>query len=286
MTISMAMCRLTQPIINISSVTPKINITSLPRQQQKEKVVLVMGATGAGKSKLSIDLATLFQAEIINSDKMQAYKGLDIVTNKLTPQEQKNIPHHILGTQNPSSEFTAANFRDAALTSVAEIRSRGNLPIIVGGSNSFIEALVDDDDYKFRSKYEFCCLWIDVSLPILCDYVSERVDEMVRRGMVEELREFYGGARGGHARVEDWEFSRGIGKAIGVAEFGRVFRGEGRVEEAVREMKENTARLAAKQRGRIGDLRSVKRWRMERVDATRVFKRREEGAAREAVEEE
>ena len=107
---------------------------------------------------------------------------------------------------------------------------------------------------------------------------------MVRRGMVEELKEFYDGARGGHARVEDWECSRGIGKAIGVAEFGRVFRGEGRVEEAVREMKENTARLAAKQRGRIGDLRSVKRWRMERVDATQVFRRRGEG--REVVEEE
>ncbi|RYR71895.1 hypothetical protein Ahy_A02g006103 isoform A [Arachis hypogaea] len=59
-----------------------------------------MGATGAGKSKLSVDLATCFPSEIINSDKIQVYEGLDIVTNKISKEEQKGVPHHLLGTQN------------------------------------------------------------------------------------------------------------------------------------------------------------------------------------------
>ncbi|KAH0756745.1 hypothetical protein KY290_020238 [Solanum tuberosum] len=68
-------------------------------KSSKKKVVFVMGATGTGKSRLSIDLAIHFQGEIINSDKMQVYKGLDIITNKITDIEKQGIPHHLLGKQ-------------------------------------------------------------------------------------------------------------------------------------------------------------------------------------------
>ncbi|KAI9119215.1 hypothetical protein K1719_009890 [Acacia pycnantha] len=281
MTISMVISRLTQPLINISSVSPKINVTTLPRQ--KENVVLVMGATGAGKSRLSIDLATRFSAEIINSDKMQVYEGLDIVTNKITEEEQRGVPHHLLGTQNPNSDFTASNFCDMASLAIETIRGRGKLPIIVGGSNTFLEALIDDDDYKFRSRYDFCCLWVDVHMPVLHSYVAERVDQMFKKGMVNELRPFFN---------PKGDYSRGIRKAIGVPEFDRYFRREAQadeetrqrlLEEALREMKDNTRKLAGKQLGKIQILKDVKRWKIQRVDATSVFQKR--GEEEEANEE-
>ena len=80
MTISLFMCRVTQPIINVPCSGKKLIV----RQIEKEKVVVVMGATGAGKSRLSIDLATCFPSEIINADKIQVFEGLDIVTNKIS----------------------------------------------------------------------------------------------------------------------------------------------------------------------------------------------------------
>ncbi|KAK7277661.1 hypothetical protein RJT34_22676 [Clitoria ternatea] len=274
MTISMFMCRLRQPLINVPCSGKKLNV----RQIQKEKVVLVMGATGTGKSRLSIDLANCFPSEIINSDKIQVYEGLDIVTNKISKEEQRGVPHHLLGTQNPETEFTANDFCDMSSQTIESITNREQLPIIVGGSNSYIEALIDDDDYKFRSRYDFCCLWVDVSMPVLHSYVSERVDQMFRSGMVDELRPFYS---------PDRDYSKGVRKAIGVPEFDEYFRreafGDEEVKEkllgeAISEVKLNTRKLAMKQLGKIHRLRNVKRWEIHRLDATPVFRKRGEEA--------
>ncbi|OIW06752.1 hypothetical protein TanjilG_11477 [Lupinus angustifolius] len=243
------------------------------RQIQKEKVVLVMGATGTGKSRLSIDLATYFPSEIINSDKIQVYEGLDIVTNKISKEQQRGVPHHLLGTHKPNTEFTATDFCDMSLASIESITSRKRVPIIVGGSNSYLEALIDDDDYRFRSRYDLCCLWMDVSIPTLHSYVAKRVDQMFEHGMVDEVRPFFN-PNGG--------YSRGIRKAIGVPEFDEFFRREAfldeetkqrLLEEAINEMKANTCKLGMKQLGRIHRLRNVKRWKIHRLDATSVFRK-------------
>ncbi|CAN4119466.1 unnamed protein product [Withania somnifera] len=116
----------------------ELNSTS----NSKPKVVVIMGATGSGKSKLAIDLASHFPIEIINADSMQVYQGLDVLTNKVTPQEQKGVPHHLLGTISPSVEFTAKDFRDSAISIINEVWSRNRLPVIVGGTNYYIQALV------------------------------------------------------------------------------------------------------------------------------------------------
>ena len=142
MTMSRVMCRPTQPLKNVPT-----NTSSGQNQiiRPKEKVVLVMGATGSGKTRLSIDLATCFPSEIINSDKMQVYSGLDVVTNKATKEEQRGIPHHLLGTQNPNKEFTASDFCDMASHAIESITNREKVPIIVGGSNSYICLLYTSD---------------------------------------------------------------------------------------------------------------------------------------------
>ncbi|XP_014512933.1 adenylate isopentenyltransferase 3, chloroplastic [Vigna radiata var. radiata] len=274
MTISMFMCRLRQPMINIPCSGKKLNF----RQIEKEKVVVVMGATGAGKSRLSIDIASCFPSEIINSDKIQVYQGLDIVTNKIPKEDQRGVHHHLLGTINPDIDFTPTDFIDTSSSAIDTITTAQKLPIIVGGSNSYLEALIDDDDYKFRSRYDFLCIWVDVAMPVLQSYVAERVDDMFRKGMVEELRPFYS---------PDGDYSRGIRRAIGVPEFDEYFRREEFVDEetkqrlsedAIREIKLNTWKLAMKQLGKIHRLRNVKRWEIHRLDATPVFRRRGEEA--------
>ncbi|KAK4301246.1 hypothetical protein Pmani_026599 [Petrolisthes manimaculis] len=105
-------------------------------------VVVVLGATGTGKSKLALEIATRFKGEIISADSMQVYKGLDIITNKVTPEEQAQVPHHLLDFVDPLSRYSVIDFRDAALPIVQRLLDQGTLPVIVGGTNYYIESLL------------------------------------------------------------------------------------------------------------------------------------------------
>lgn len=238
--------------------------------QKNNKVVFVIGATGTGKSRLSLDLAANFPAEIINSDKMQVYKGLDVVTNKVTDEERAGVPHHLLGVVDPDEDFTVADFRRRTTSTVESILGRRRLPVIAGGSNSYIEALVNG------CNYECCFLWVDVALPVLHSFVSERVEKMVAAGLVEEVRGMF---------RRDGDYSRGIRRAIGVPEMDRYFREEMSADdaarerllkEAIEEIKENTRKLACCQLQKIRRL-ARSGWEVHRLDATEVFRRR--GAA-------
>ncbi|OVA02977.1 tRNA isopentenyltransferase [Macleaya cordata] len=243
--------------------------------RRKEKVVVVMGATGTGKSRLSIDLANWFPAEIVNSDKMQVYHGLDVVTNKVTEEEQCGIPHHLLGIVDPDSDFTGSDFRHLASLAVGSIVARDRLPIIVGGSNSYIEALVDDEELEFRSKYECCFLWVDVSLPVLHSFVSDRVDHMIEAGLIDEVRNIFD---------PEGDYNQGIRRAIGVPEMDRFLRAEAigadyqtrakLLDEAINEIKANNCRLACRQLQKIQRLRTLSGWNIHRLDATDAFLKR------------
>ncbi|KDO71288.1 hypothetical protein CISIN_1g045245mg, partial [Citrus sinensis] len=120
----------------------------------KKKVVFVMGATATGKTKLSIDLAIHFSGEAINSNKIQVYKGLDIATNKVTASERQGVPHHLLGFVDPEADYPEEEFCEHALRAIDKIIENGHLHIIVGGSNTYIEALVEDSIINFRANYD------------------------------------------------------------------------------------------------------------------------------------
>ncbi|CAO2821100.1 unnamed protein product [Amaranthus hypochondriacus] len=109
-----------QPLI---SFTGGVNTSPLHfhNHRNKDKVVVVIGATGTGKSRLSIDLAKKFQPEIINPDKIQVYKGLEIATNKVTEEESRGVPHHILGTVDSNVDYSAAHFCYDALLAIDSI---------------------------------------------------------------------------------------------------------------------------------------------------------------------
>ncbi|GFY85179.1 isopentenyltransferase 5 [Actinidia rufa] len=241
----------------------------IPRRR-KDKVVVVVGATGTGKSRLSIDLATRIPAEIVNSDKMQVYKGLDIVTNKVTDKECRGVPHHLLGIMDPNVDFTAVDFCHHASIAIESIVRRDRLPIIAGGSNSFIRALVNDD-IEFQSNYECCLIWVDVSLSVLHSFVSKRVDQMVKAGLVDEVREIFD---------PEADYTLGIRRAIGVPEMDRFLRAESKVDdqtrgmllrEAIEKIKSNTCKLACCQMQNILRLQNQFEWKVHRIDATEVF---------------
>ncbi|KAK6157687.1 hypothetical protein DH2020_011935 [Rehmannia glutinosa] len=182
-------------------------------RRNKKKIVVIMGPTGCGKTKLSIDLASRFfpSSEIINSDKIQVYRGLDITTNKLPLPERKNVRHHLLGEFDSSDshpEFTPSDFRSSASKLISQITSRRRLPFVVGGSNSFIYALLakkfnpefdvfneSNSDSKSvfckELRYDCCFIWVDVSFPVLNQYLVRRVDDMLDSGMFEELAEYF-----------------------------------------------------------------------------------------------
>ncbi|KAL2228455.1 UNVERIFIED_CONTAM: Adenylate isopentenyltransferase 5, chloroplastic [Sesamum indicum] len=115
------------------------------KHRGKDKVVVVLGATGTGKSRLAIDLATRSGAEVINSDKIEVYKGLDIVTNKVSNEECRGVAHHLFGIIDLEVDFTVYNFVHHVLLAADTIVQKNWLPIIAGGSNCFIQALVNDD---------------------------------------------------------------------------------------------------------------------------------------------
>jgi len=113
-------------------------------EKQLPKILVVLGPTSSGKSDLAVELALKLNGEVVSADSRQVYKGLDIGTGKITPAEMKGVPHHCLDIADPNERFTAMDWKKAAETAIADILSRGKLPIICGGTGFYISALVDD----------------------------------------------------------------------------------------------------------------------------------------------
>ncbi len=108
-----------------------------------KNLVIVLGPTAVGKSAVSIELAKRFNGEIISCDSMQVYRGFDIGTDKIPPEQREDIPHHLLSIVEPTVQFTAADFVKYALKAVQEIQERGNLPLITGGTGLYLKALLN-----------------------------------------------------------------------------------------------------------------------------------------------
>ncbi|MDT2524505.1 tRNA (adenosine(37)-N6)-dimethylallyltransferase MiaA [Enterococcus raffinosus] len=116
------------------------------------KVVAIVGPTAVGKTSLSIDLAKRFNGEIISGDSMQVYRGLDIGTAKVTPEEMDGVPHHLINVRELDENYSVADFQVAARQTIQEITERGRLPIVVGGTGLYIQSLLWD--YKLGSEGE------------------------------------------------------------------------------------------------------------------------------------
>ncbi|XP_052872965.1 tRNA dimethylallyltransferase [Anopheles cruzii] len=105
-------------------------------------IVVILGSTGTGKTKLSLELGTRYGGEVISADSMQVYKNLDIVTAKATKDEQKLVKHHMLDVTSIDQAFTVTHFREQALPIIDSLLADERIPIIVGGTNYYIESLL------------------------------------------------------------------------------------------------------------------------------------------------
>ena len=106
-------------------------------------LIVVLGPTASGKSALGIELARRFHGEIVSADSRQVYRGLDIGTAKVTHQEQALVRHHLLDVADPREVYTVARFQQEAIAAINDILTRGALPLLVGGSPHYIQAVVD-----------------------------------------------------------------------------------------------------------------------------------------------
>ena len=110
--------------------------------------IVILGPTGSGKTSVSIKLAKALDGEIISADSRAIYKGMDIGTAKPTKKEQQGIPHYGLDLVEPGDRFTVADWKEYALDKIADIKSRDKVPIIVGGTGLYIDALIYDYQFK------------------------------------------------------------------------------------------------------------------------------------------
>lgn len=127
----------------------------------KKPLLIILGPTAVGKTKVSIEVAKKLSGEIISADSMQIYKYMDIGTAKIKKIEMENIPHYMIDIVYPDEKFTVANYKTTATKYIEDIHNRGKLPIIVGGTGFYINSLIYKLDFikvppnfNLRKEYE------------------------------------------------------------------------------------------------------------------------------------
>ncbi len=114
---------------------------------EQKKLVVVAGPTAVGKTKLSVALAKKIGGEIISADSMQVYRGMDIGSAKIRPEEMDGVRHHLIDVLDPSEPFDVVRFQSLAKQAMTEIISRGKIPILAGGTGFYIQSVVYDIDF-------------------------------------------------------------------------------------------------------------------------------------------
>ncbi len=108
------------------------------------KLIVILGPTAVGKTKLAIRLAKEFNGEIVSADSRQLYKEMNIGTGKPTKKQMREVPHHLIDIINPDQEFNVALYKKLAVSAIKDIQKRGKLPFLVGGTGLYIKAVVDN----------------------------------------------------------------------------------------------------------------------------------------------
>ncbi|MCI8336290.1 MAG: tRNA (adenosine(37)-N6)-dimethylallyltransferase MiaA [Peptococcaceae bacterium] len=120
----------------------------------KERLLVILGPTASGKTALSVEIAARIGGEVISGDSMQFYQGMDIGTAKITPEEQVaengyRVPHHLINNLTPDMAYSVADFQKDAGSIIEEITARNHIPMLVGGTGLYINAVTDGDKYQF-----------------------------------------------------------------------------------------------------------------------------------------
>ena len=179
------------------------------------KALIILGPTGSGKTGISIKLAKTLNGEIISADSRAIYKGMDIGTAKPTKEERQGIPHYGLDLVEPGERFTVADWKKYAEDKIKDIKSRGKLPIIVGGTGLYIDALIYDYQFKGSTgmkigdteqktcsdrqqiKGDYLLVGIKWTTEELRNRLSNRITQMFRPELYSEVKKL--------VQKYDWE---------------------------------------------------------------------------------
>ncbi len=163
--------------------------------KSKQKIIVVVGPTASGKSALGVEIAELYDGEIISADSRQVYAGLDIGSGKITKDEMKGIPHHMLDMADPMDTYSVSDFVREATFALKDILCRNKIPIIVGGTFFYSDALIYGWDLPevppnqiLREELESSTLEELVEMLEEKDpFYSERVDTENKRRVIRAL---------------------------------------------------------------------------------------------------
>lgn len=116
-------------------------------EKEKKPLIVLTGPTAVGKTTLSVELARLVGGEIVSADSMQVYRHMDIGSAKITPDQMRGIPHHLIDILNPWEDFNVVIFQKKCRECLAQIYERGNIPILTGGTGFYIQAVLNNINF-------------------------------------------------------------------------------------------------------------------------------------------
>ena len=170
------------------------------------QTIVILGPTGSGKTGISIKIAKKINGEIISADSRAIYKGMDIGTAKPTKEEMQGVPHWGIDLVNPNERFTVADWKEYTESKIKEIKARDKVPIIVGGTGLYIDALIYDyhfkgptgakiGDFEQKScsdrteiKGDYLLIGIKWDTPLLRARLKARLDQMFRDDLYKETK--------------------------------------------------------------------------------------------------
>lgn len=237
--------------LDLTKILNQVKSLSLDKLQ-KEKVVVILGATATGKSSLAVKLAEIFNTEIISADSMSVYKNFDVGTAKPTKFELAKIPHHLIDILEPNEKFSVAEFVRQATPIITTLNCAGKIPIIVGGTGLYIQALIEG--YKFdevgtksresffasTGELKYNALVIGLTMPreTLYQRINERTEKMFAAGLVDEVRKLLS---------QDVSPNSQAMLGIGYKEVVEYLQGKLKLEEAISKVQQMTRNFAKRQ---------------------------------------
>ena len=115
------------------------------------KLIVIAGTNASGKSGLGVELASRYGGEIVSADSRQVFRGLDLGSGKITPQEMRGVPHHLIDVCQPGDFFSMADFQRLAYAAIDGIQARGKLPFLVGGTGLYVDAVAEGYELSDRA---------------------------------------------------------------------------------------------------------------------------------------
>lgn len=167
---------------------------------QKEKLVVILGATSTGKSSLALELAERFGTEIISADSMAVYKNFNVGTAKPTQAQLERVPHHLINILEAEEKFSVGEFVRLARPIITRLNLRGKIPIVAGGTGLYIQALVEGYElsegkslvshYKRTGKllYTTKIYGLTTERAELYDRINQRTEKMFADGLIDEVK--------------------------------------------------------------------------------------------------